>query len=319
MAKPTNPNITIPAAFATNGAKTDFPAERITNGFDEIAPEILAGDNFNKLVDDTYKGLTYAMAGVTDLYKSAIQYDSTETYDINSLVFNVDNNGNTTFYRSVIANNAGYPLNNTNYWVQVQLGADILNIVMPIGKPQLSLDNSLPTNCIWLEGATVSRTTYSKLFNIWGTTYGAGDGSTTFVLPDARKRAFYGDTSFGYITQGLPDLGLAMTTAGGHNHNRGDMNITGNIYIAKLEGQQTVWGDGAFYHGGQYEWGQGQSGLAGGNWVARGGFDASRSWTGNTSWNGDHTHSITSSSGLIGATNKILTDGLKVRVYCRYQ
>ena len=206
MNKPVNPNITIPAAFATNGAKSDFPAERITNGFDEIAPEILAGDNFNKLVDDTYKGLTYAMAGVTDLYKSAIQYDSTETYDINSLVFNVDNNGNTTFYRSVIANNAGYPLNNTNYWVQVQLGADILNIVLPIGKPQLSLDNSLPTNCIWLEGATVSRTTYANLFNLWGTTYGAGDGSTTFGLPDARNRALWGASNFGYLNAGLPDI-----------------------------------------------------------------------------------------------------------------
>jgi hypothetical protein len=226
MAKPTNPNITIPAAFATNGAKTDFPAERITNGFDEIAPEILAGDNFNKLVDDTYKGLTYAMAGVTDLYKSAIQYDSTETYDINSLVFNVDNNGNTTFYRSVIANNVGYPLNNTNYWVQVQLGADILNIVMPIGKPQLSLDNSLPTNCIWLEGATVSRTTYANLFTLWGTTYGAGDGSTTFGLPDARNRAIWGSDGFGYIGAGLPGIW-------GEFHN--------------TDVQRYRWANGAFY------------------------------------------------------------------------
>lgn len=206
MAKPTNPNITIPAAFATSGAKTDFPAERITSGFDDIAPEILSGDNLNKFIDDTYKGLTYAMAGVTDLYKSAIQYDPAETYGINSLVYNVDDTGSTTLYRSVIDNNVGYPLTNTNYWVQVQLGADILNIVMPIGKPQLSLDNSLPSNCIWLEGATVSRTTYINLFNLWGTTYGAGDGSTTFGLPDARNRALWGASNFGYLNAGLPDI-----------------------------------------------------------------------------------------------------------------
>lgn len=206
MAKPTNPNITIPAAFATSGAKTDFPAERITSGFDDIAPEILSGDNLNKFIDDTYKGLTYAMAGVTDLYKSAIQYDPTETYGINSLVYNVDDTGSTTLYRSVIENNVGYPLTNTNYWVQVQLGADILNIVMPIGKPQLSLDNALPTNCIWLEGATVSRTTYANLFNLWGTTYGTGDGSTTFGLPDARNRALWGASNFGYLNAGLPEI-----------------------------------------------------------------------------------------------------------------
>lgn len=310
MAKPTNPNITIPAAFATNGAKTDFPAERITNGFDEIAHEILAGDNLNKLIDDTYKGLTYTIAGVTDLYKSAVRYDPTDTYRFNSLVFDVDTNGNTRLFRSVIDHNVGYPLTNTNYWVQVQLGADILNIVMPIGKPQLSLDNSLPTNCIWLEGATVSRTTYANLFNLWGTTYGAGDGSTTFVLPDARKRAFYGDTSFGYITQGLPDLGLAMTTAGGHNH----------TFTTSTDGNHTHGAPQGDHDGG---W---EGNLASGddytytvhNYVNVQ-WNGNHSHSGTTSWNGNHTHSITSSSGLIGATNKILTDGLKVRVYCRYQ
>lgn len=40
----------------------------------------------------------------------------------------------------------------------------------------------------WLEcdGAVVSRTTYANLFAVIGTTYGAGDGSTTFKLPDLR-------------------------------------------------------------------------------------------------------------------------------------
>lgn len=40
----------------------------------------------------------------------------------------------------------------------------------------------------WVEcnGAAVSRTTYSKLFSVIGTLYGAGDGSTTFNLPELR-------------------------------------------------------------------------------------------------------------------------------------
>ena len=40
----------------------------------------------------------------------------------------------------------------------------------------------------WLKanGAEVSRTTYSALFDAIGTTFGAGDGSTTFALPDMR-------------------------------------------------------------------------------------------------------------------------------------
>ena len=39
------------------------------------------------------------------------------------------------------------------------------------------------------DGAALSRTTYAALFAVLGTTYGAGDGSTTFNLPDSRGRA----------------------------------------------------------------------------------------------------------------------------------
>lgn len=42
-------------------------------------------------------------------------------------------------------------------------------------------DGWLPCN-----GATISRTTYSRLFTVIGTTYGAGDGTTTFNIPDLR-------------------------------------------------------------------------------------------------------------------------------------
>jgi len=40
----------------------------------------------------------------------------------------------------------------------------------------------------WLKanGAAISRTTYAALFAAYGTTFGAGDGSTTFNLPDLR-------------------------------------------------------------------------------------------------------------------------------------
>lgn len=312
MAKPIKPNVIVPAQFAIDGQKTDFSAEKIQDGFDEIAPDILAGDNLNKFIDDTYKSITYSNAGVEDLYKSAVVYDNTETYNINSLVFNVSN-GVTTFYRSVVANNVGNPLNDTNYWSQIQLGADILDIVMPIGHPRFSLDNILPVNCVWLEGGIVSRTTYANLFSRWGTAYGVGDGSTTFGLPDARKRAFYGDTTFGYISEGLPNLGLSMTSAGGHNHNRGNMDIWGVLGGICPNGAYT---DGSFYNlrATQVQ-GHGTSPVP--NQIVD--FLASRTWSGRTSWEGDHTHTITSTSGLIGATNNILTNGLKTRVYCRYQ
>jgi microcystin-dependent protein len=46
--------------------------------------------------------------------------------------------------------------------------------------------NTAPTGWLKANGANVSRTTYAALFAAIGTTYGAGDGSTTFALPDLR-------------------------------------------------------------------------------------------------------------------------------------
>lgn len=46
--------------------------------------------------------------------------------------------------------------------------------------------NSIPNGYLECNGATVSRTTYATLFAAIGSTYGPGDGATTFALPDLR-------------------------------------------------------------------------------------------------------------------------------------
>lgn len=52
--------------------------------------------------------------------------------------------------------------------------------------------DTAPSGWLFCTGAAVSRTTFAALFAIIGTTYGAGDGSTTFNLPDLRGRAPFG-------------------------------------------------------------------------------------------------------------------------------
>ena len=52
--------------------------------------------------------------------------------------------------------------------------------------------SSAPSGWLLCDGSAVSRTTYSALFAITSTTYGAGDGSTTFNLPDLRNRVAVG-------------------------------------------------------------------------------------------------------------------------------
>ena len=54
----------------------------------------------------------------------------------------------------------------------------------PIGTLLLYADSTYPTGWLRADGTAISRTTYADLFAILGTTYGVGDGSTTFNLPN---------------------------------------------------------------------------------------------------------------------------------------
>ena len=57
-------------------------------------------------------------------------------------------------------------------------------IAVPLGSLQLYAGSVYPTGWLRSDGTAISRTTYAGLFAIIGTTYGAGDGSTTFNLPN---------------------------------------------------------------------------------------------------------------------------------------
>lgn len=56
----------------------------------------------------------------------------------------------------------------------------------PAGAVQAFAMSTAPTGWLKANGDAVSRTTYAALFAVIGTTYGVGDGSTTFNLPDLR-------------------------------------------------------------------------------------------------------------------------------------
>jgi hypothetical protein len=58
--------------------------------------------------------------------------------------------------------------------------------LLPAGAVQAFAMNSAPAGWLAADGTAVSRSTYAALFAAIGTTYGAGDGSTTFALPDLR-------------------------------------------------------------------------------------------------------------------------------------
>ena len=57
-------------------------------------------------------------------------------------------------------------------------------IGVPVGSLQLFAMTSVPTGWVRADGQALSRTTYADLFASIGTTYGSGDGSTTFNVPN---------------------------------------------------------------------------------------------------------------------------------------
>ena len=70
----------------------------------------------------------------------------------------------------------------------VQLG----NLGVITGKIEWFAFNKAPDGYLVCNGASVSRTTYANLFAVIGTTFGSGNGSTTFNLPDLRDRYIIG-------------------------------------------------------------------------------------------------------------------------------
>jgi len=71
------------------------------------------------------------------------------------------------------------------------LGLDLVGMVVPTAR------TTAHTGWLFCYGQNVSRTTYSALFTAISTTYGAGDGSTTFTLPDIRGRVVAGKDDMG--------------------------------------------------------------------------------------------------------------------------
>lgn len=72
--------------------------------------------------------------------------------------------------------------------LSTEVDGSTTNELAPAGTVSMFAGASAPEGYLMCNGSAVSRTTYAALFAIVGTTYGSGDGSTTFNLPDLRQR-----------------------------------------------------------------------------------------------------------------------------------
>ena len=119
----------------------------------------------------------------------------------------------------------------TVVWKVKKIGSEV-----PAGTMQMFAGNTIPAGWLLCDGSAVSRTNYAKLFSAIGTTWGTGDGSTTFNLPNSIGRFAEGAaTSGSYKSAGLPNI-------------EGSINAHGDSPFELLAGDKFVT-DGCFKDG----------------------------------------------------------------------
>ena len=135
-------------------------------------------------------------------------------------------------------------------WVMENLSSAI-----PAGAICYFAQKAVPDGWLFCNGSNVSRTTYSKLFAAIGTTNGAGDGSTTFKLPNLRTLFIQGANSTSEVgatvAAGLPNItgGVGAMLFGSTNHNRaapayGAFYKAEGDYVSMMSGEENLSGIG---------------------------------------------------------------------------
>ena len=120
-------------------------------------------------------------------------------------------------------------LDGTAEW-SVQQSASVASVegIAPIGSVVAYAGTSVPSGYLACNGAAISRTTYAKLFDVIGTTYGSGDGSTTFNLPNLENNSF-----------------MEFSSSVGTAKSAGLPNITGEAGNPTTEGTSAISSSGA--------------------------------------------------------------------------
>lgn len=138
--------------------------------------------------------------------------------------------------------------------LQRRLG-EIVQQLAPVGTIHAFAGSIAPANYVLMDGRALSRAEHPALFALIGTTYGAGDGSSTFNVPDARGRALVAlDTAqaeFNAMGKRGGEKAVALTAAhnGPHSHTfiGGSHSVLwgggGNIHLSGP--QMTVGGSGS--------------------------------------------------------------------------
>jgi microcystin-dependent protein len=179
------------------------------------------GTNFYNAISGSVGNFTVngnlSVTGTTSL-SGALTYGGVTLSNAVTGTGNMALSASPTFTGTPIAPTAAAGTNTT----QIATTAFVLSNGAPTGGIMMWGTGTAPSGWLLCAGAAVSRTTYASLFAIVGTTFGVGDGSTTFNLPNYTNRMPYGTTLA--ATGGSADAVVvshthtATVTDPGHTH-----------------------------------------------------------------------------------------------------
>ena len=130
--------------------------------------------------------------------------------------------------------------------------SNLIKDTVPAGVIEMFGGSTAPSGYLICDGSAVSRTTYSKLFTAIGTTYGAGDGSTTFNVPNIKGRVVVGynsaETEFDALGETGGEKTHTLTVAEMPSHNHSKTVIPRDTqWLAPSQGWNYSFTDGATY------------------------------------------------------------------------
>ena len=169
----------------------------------------------------------YIQCGGTYTFEQDVS-DAIGGYPNGAVLYYTDGNGVTYRVKSNKADNTDNFVSNPAY---IGDSWDVVSdtpqeLLTYIGDIKASVRSSNHGNWFLCNGQAISRTTYATLFSIIGTTYGDGDGSTTFNIPDFSNVVLPTETTVGVkgtgktlgFTNGTYEAGLIGDTSSYNHH-----------------------------------------------------------------------------------------------------
>lgn len=313
------PTYFFPNPIAVSGDKTLPPATAEDAGDGRLSVEQGWGEMNSRPLDEggippdraDFNGLAFAITQLLVWWQQGgqMQYDASVSYEPLNEVFFLGEK-----YRCLVACQGIAPTNK-QYWKNLDKGSALNGAVMPYYNARVGGS----------DGRRLVPWGSNDADESWILCDGGSDGHGGSV-PNLIDRFLMGSAVVGANTTGgsstvrlnanqIPSHTHAatVTVAGNHTHSRGDMNITGHTVSLNL-GRGAV--EGAFYRS-QRNANANMKYGGGDDWLKGIGFDASRTWSGRTSWDGDHSHQVIISSTGSGDAFSVIPPFFKLAYFVK--